>query len=221
VNQLPSTKTTAKIPEAPGKDIRLSRDLAEIRSRIIEGGGLVDLPAPYLRKQLVDRLDLLRGCVTAATIEQLEGAVAELMIGFPSLRSLSKIEAQLTARKYARDLLGVPLWAVKAATADISKGSVPGLNVDFPPTSPRLRSLTDRYVSAVHQEVREIKEVLGAQQVLPHNPEAAEKVRIMADAAIAALNPAGPTEKAPSLDQIRIHYGTYGLEFRPRQEAQP
>jgi hypothetical protein len=151
-----------------------------------------------------------------ATIEQLEGAVAELMIGYPSLRSLLKMEAQLMARKFARDLFGVPLWAVQAATADISLGSIPNLNVDFPPASPRLRSLADGYVSAVHKEAREIEEVLAAKQVLPNDPGAAEKVRLMAEATIAALNPRKAVAKAPTADEIKTHYDTHTLEFRPR-----
>jgi hypothetical protein len=178
-------------------------------------GGLVDLPTPQLRNELLGRLALLRGCMTPATIEQLEGAVVELMIGYPSLRSLPKMEAQLIARKYARDMVGTPLWAVTAATSDISSASVPGLNVDFPPTAPRLRSLVDGYVSTVHQEAREIKEVLGAQQVPPHDLAVADKIKALAQSLVRPR----PQGKGPTPAEIKMHYETYDLEFRPRGDA--
>lgn len=182
-------------------------------------GGLVDHPEPELIAKFRDRLADLRSCVAPATIQQLEEAVAELMLGFPSLRGLPKIEAQLMARKYATDLHGAPLWAVKAATADISRASVPGLNVDFPPTSPRLRSLVDGYVSPIHEEAREIKEVLAAKQVLPNDPAVVERVRALAKATITILNPPRPTGKGPTPQQIKAHYDAHDLEFKPRSAA--
>lgn len=141
-----------------------------------EGGLTAKLPVA-LEGRLSTRLELLRTCVKQAAIADLEEQVAKLMLAYPSTGAHGDVNAMLRVRKYAEDLLGTPLWAVRDACRDVSRGAVPGLNRDFAPSSPRLREIVNGYVSAVHKEAGEIKEVLNAPIVLPDNSEMAEAVR--------------------------------------------
>ncbi|MDB5579634.1 MAG: hypothetical protein JWR80_4810 [Bradyrhizobium sp.] len=140
------------------------------------------------------------------------------MLAFPSTRSVPVIDAQLQARKYAEDLQGVPLWAVQDACRDVSRGSVPGLNPDFPPSSPRLRLIVDGYVSAVHKEAREIKEVLDAPLLLPENPEVRGLIRegLRARSGELAVLGERPPKPAPTPEEIKAHYDAHGLLFTPK-----
>lgn len=171
-------------------------------------GGLTRQLSVVLAGKLSGRLDLLRRSVKQASIGELEEQVAKLMLAWPVTGGHSEIDAMLRVRQYAEDLLGTPLWAVRSACQDVSRGSVPGLNRDFPPSSPRLRELVDGYVSAVHKEAREIKEVLQAPQVPPDDPEKAAAVKKLIGEGLRSLvevmrakdaqfaGPPGPT-KAP------------------------
>lgn len=168
--------TNNACPTSPPLDLQLARELAVVRAGLREGG-LTEKLSAILTGKLGNRLDLLRRSVKQASIGELEEQVAKLMLAYPSTGGHSEIDAMLRVRQYAADLLGAPIWAVKDACRDVSRGAVPGLNRDFAPSSPRLRELVDRYVSAVHKEAGEIKEVLHAPQVLPDNSEMAEKTK--------------------------------------------
>ena len=142
-------------------------------------GGLTQQLSVVLAGKLSGRLELLRCSVRQASIGELEEQVAKLMLAWPVTGGHSEIDAMLRVRQYAEDLLGTPLWAVRNACRDVSRGAVPGLNRDFPPSSPRLRELVDGYVSAVHKEAIEIKEVLQAPAVPPDDAEMAAAAKEM------------------------------------------
>ncbi|WP_457492078.1 hypothetical protein [Tardiphaga sp. P5_C7] len=191
-----------------------------------EGGLTEKLPA-LLAGKLSNRLDLLRRSVKQASIGELEEQVAKLMLAYPSTGGHGEIDAMLRVRQYSEDLLGTPLWAVKDACRDVSRGAVPGLNRDFAPSSPRLRELVDGYVSAVHKEAGDIKEVLHAPVVLPDNSEMAQKTREyivngfqaltqkLKDDEAALRGPVIPTEaskyKAPTIAQLKEIYASRKL----------
>jgi hypothetical protein len=198
----------------------LAAELAVLRVGLLNGSLVEELPEP-VRTRLDERLALLRGSVRQATISQIEGEVAKLMLAFPSTRSVPVIDAQLQARKYAEDLQGVPLWAVQEACRDVSRGSVPGLNPDFPPSSPRLRLIVDGYVTAVHREARAIKEVLEAPLLLPENPEVRGLIREGLRARSGELARLGetPPKPAPTPEEIKAHYDAHGLLFTPKHEG--
>jgi hypothetical protein len=190
-------------------------ELAAIRLGWEDGHLSAPLPEP-VRERLTKRLELLRSCSRPAAVEAIEEEVAKLMLGFPSTRGVPVIEVQLQVRKYAEDLLGAPLWAVKDACRDISRGSVQGLNPDFPPTSPRLRLVVNSYVSRVHLEAREIKVVLHAAVLLPANPEVRQSIRdgLLARSRELARVHDTPPKPAPTPEQIKAHYDRHGLAFR-------
>ena len=173
---LSTITTSSACPTSPPPDVQLARELAVVRAGMREGGLTDKLPA-MLEGKLGSRLDLLRRSVKQASIGELEEQVAKLMLAYPSTGGHGEIDAMLRVRQYSEDLLGAPLWAVKDACRDVSRGAVPGLNRDFAPSSPRLRELVDGYVSAVHKEAKEIKEVLLAPHVPPDNSEMAEKTK--------------------------------------------
>ncbi|WP_441277787.1 hypothetical protein AB7783_12305 [Tardiphaga sp. 172_B4_N1_3] len=212
---MPTTTRTSQ--GSPGTDLPLASELAAIRLGWEDGHLSAPLPEP-VRERLTKRLDLLRSCSRPAAVEAIEEEIAKLMLGFPSTRGVPVIEVQLQVRKYAEDLLGVPLWAVKDACRDISRGSVPGLNPDFPPTSPRLRLVVNSYVARVHLEAHEIKQVLHAAVLLPANPEVRQSIRdgLLARSRELARVHDTPPKPAPTPEQLKAHYDNHGLQFQAK-----
>jgi hypothetical protein len=219
-------------PTSPGVDASLTRELAVIRNGMRDGGLTEEVPT-ITRARLNNRLELLRSSVKQAALTDIEEQIAKLLMGYSSMRGLSKTDAQVMARQYGDALLGLPLWAIADACKDVSRGAVPDLNPDFPPSAPRLRQLADRYVSAVHKEAIEIKSVLSAPSVLPDNPEMAKRVQERVKAGFAELSetlhnnlaptnpsPATPAWKAPTPEEIRKHYDTHGLAMKPKPVPQ-
>ncbi|WP_441228056.1 hypothetical protein AB7813_08880 [Tardiphaga sp. 20_F10_N6_6] len=197
----------------------LASELAAIRLGWEDGCLSAPLPEP-VRERLTKRLDLLRSSSKPAAVEAIEEEIAKLMLGFPSTRGVPVIEVQLQVRKYAEDLLGVPLWAVKDACRDISRGSVPGLNPDFPPTSPRLRLVVNSYVSRVHVEAHEIKQVLHAPILRPADPAVWEAIRaglVARSRELACLHDT-PPKPAPTPEQLKAHYDNHGLQFEAKSK---
>ncbi|SFL93558.1 hypothetical protein SAMN03159423_4507 [Bradyrhizobium sp. NFR13] len=219
MSRLPTPTTTRTSQGSPGTDLPLASELAAIRLGWEDGHLSAPLPEP-VRERLTKRLELLRSCSRPAAVEAIEEEVAKLMLGFPSTRGVPVIEVQLQVRKYAEDLLGVPLWAIKDACRDISRGSVPGLNPDFPPTSPRLRLVVNGYVTKVHHEAQQIKQVLHAPILRPADPAVWESIRaglVARSRELSCLHDT-PPKPAPTLQEIEEHYANHGLAFERRRD---
>lgn len=218
--ELPSTTT---VPSSPGIDQQVARDIANIQATMREGG-LTEPITSIVRGRLDNRLSLLRASVRQAAVDEIESEVAKLMTGYPSQRTVSKADAMLMAREYSEALRGVPIWAVALACKDISRGSIPELNPDFPPSAPRLRQIVDEYVSPVHVEARSIKAVLNAPSALPDNPEIAERIKLKFAQLSEELHANNDMErapnptpwKAPTPAEIKAHYDAHGLAFEPK-----
>ena len=145
----------------PGIDQMAAKKLAVYRSKMVAGSLVEQIPLP-VRTQLNSRLALLNLGLIPATLDQLETVVSEMSLGYPSLRGYSETEALLTVRKYSTELVGSPLWAVQQACRDVSTGAVKGLDLDFPPTCPRLVNLARAAAAPFLQEAREIEGILAA-----------------------------------------------------------
>lgn len=159
----------------------------------------------------------------SASRTQLEEAVAGLMMGYPSMRGLSKIEAQILVRKYADDLEGVPLWAIHVACKDISRGIVSDLNPDFAPSAARVRQQADEHMERIEREARDLRLVLNAPVLPPEDPEMRERIKFKFKELRQHMHrnaipeqPIEPKFKAPTAEEIRAHYSSHNLEFVPK-----
>jgi hypothetical protein len=213
--------STTTITNSPPADPELARTIAALRSSMRDDACLTEPLSVMTRGRLGMRLDLLRGCAKQAAAEQIETEVAKLMTSYPSLRGSSDTDAKAMVYQYAEALAGVPLWAIRDACKAIARGAVPDINPDFAPSSARLRQLVDGYVSAIHKEARDIKQLLQAPLVPPDNPEMAERVSRTVQDGLKKLSaqlqeytdadrrPRVPVEsqwKAPTLEQLREIY---------------
>ena len=94
----------------------------------------------------------------------------------------AKLPLQLLERRggaeslHADDLSGLPLWALKQACQDISRGKVEGCSLDFPPAAPRLRSIADEIVAPVLDESFALHAILTAP--VEHEPSPEERARV-------------------------------------------
>jgi hypothetical protein len=152
--------------------------------------------------------------------------VAGLMTGFPSMRGLSKIEAQVLVRKYADDLEGVPLWAIQFACKDISRGAVSDLNPDFAPSASRVRQQADEHIERIEREAKDLRAVLKA-KVLPPElpPEKSSQIilgfqklheRLKANE-IQKPEPVEPKPQAMTPDKLKAHYDNHGMAFQKKE----
>jgi hypothetical protein len=214
---------------APAVDLPIARELAVRLSSLVDGALPGDMP-PIVRSKFAHRLEVLRAACGPAERTQLEEAVAGLMMRYPSMRGVSQIEAQVMTRAFADDLHGMPLWAIKAAIADIAAGVIPDANPDFAPSAPRLRQIAQDHLSRPAREMQELKKVLSARVELPDDPEMRERVA----AQIAAFQkelPRGnrsvyappkdtaPKKQAPTAEQLAEHYANHNLGFEPKHQS--
>jgi hypothetical protein len=133
-------------------------------------GKLLEPLPDIVRAKMENRKAVVLSSTKAASRSEAEEAVAGLMMAYPSMRGLSQIEAQVLIRKYADDLAGIPIWAIKAASRDISRGAVSDMNPDFPPSAPRVRQLADEQLEWCKKELRDLKMVLTAEAEPPEDP---------------------------------------------------
>lgn len=156
----------------------------------------------------------------SATRSDLEEQVAGLMTGFPSMRGLSKIEAQILVRKYADDLEGIPLWAIVAACKDISRGAISDMNPDFPPSAPRVRQQADEHLERFEKEAKDLRAVLTARILPPEDPRAGEIKLGFQKLQERMRNyvppPEPPKPQAPSASKIAAHYAEHRLGFQKK-----
>lgn len=213
--------------EAPRRDFAAARELDIRRSSILEGRFLPAPIPPGVRAMLEQRQVVVMEALRGASRTDLEEQVAALMTGYPSMRGLSKIEAQVLVRKYADDLEGIPLWAITAAAKDISRGAVADLNPDFPPSASRVRQQSDEHLERLDREAKDLRTVLTAKILPPENPEQAAQIKLgfkklqqRMGSYAPPLEPAKPpAPQAMSGAGLADHYATHRLGFRKRDPA--
>lgn len=171
-----ASRLTTTTASSPGIDLDLSRVLASVRRTMREGGLQTPLSLA-LRTRLQQRAAVLDGSAASAAPTQTKLEIAKLTTAFPSLRGTGAADAQAMVAQYATALQGLPLWAIREVCGEIVRGTVPGLNPDFPPTAPRVRQLVDERTTRSELEAKQIREVLEAPVVPKDNPEMAEKTR--------------------------------------------
>jgi hypothetical protein len=214
--------------EAPRPDVASARELSYRRSSMVEGGWLPEpIPAPT-RAMLEHRQSAVLAALQGASRSDLEEQVSGLMTGFPSMRGLSKLEAQILVRKYADDLEGVPLWAIRAACKDISRGAVSDLNPDFPPSASRVRQQADEHIERLERESKDLRKVLQAKILPPELPpeKAAQinlgfqKLQQKMHRYTPPLEPIEP-EKPIGLtkEQLEQHYSKFTIGGVKREDA--
>jgi hypothetical protein len=181
-------KMTIQTPpqQGPRIDPKTARDIDVYRSKMVGGSLVGPIPAP-VRTRLNERLLVLEASFVPATLDQLETVVSEMTVAYPSLRGYSETEALLFVRKYSNELLGSPLWAVLQACHDVSSGAVPGLDLDFPPTCPRLVNLVRAIAARFRQEAFELERLLSAPVEANVDSETRERISRGLDALRARL----------------------------------
>lgn len=222
-----STKTSSNI--APAVDLPVARELAYWLSGMVNGAIEGDMPA-VVRSRFTHRAAVLRQACEPAARSDLEEVVAGLMVRYPSMRGLSKIEASVLARAFADDLAGVPLWAITAAIADIAKGVVSDVHPDFAPSAPRLRQLAQEHLERPTKEMLDLKKVLTAPTVPPADPEMRRRVSEGLEFLKQQMPPRqtsiyrapaeAPGKQAMPVDQLMEHYRTHNLGFEPKPKSE-
>jgi len=192
---------------------------------MVDGGFLPEPIPSSVRLMLERRQYAVTAGLQGASKYDLEEQVAALMTGFPSMRGLSKIEAQVLVRKYADDLDGVPLWAIKAACGDISRGAVADMNPDFPPSASRVRQQADEHLERLELESKDLRAVLSAKILPPENPERTAKIKLgfqklqqRMGSRQYVLPPEPPKPQSLSKEQLEAHYASHSLGFQKREQ---
>lgn len=221
MTQAIASRTSSSI-EAPRVDIATSRELAARKNMMVEGRLLEPLP-PAVVAQLKQRQAVVMGALQSGSRSDLEEVVAGLMTGYPSMRNLSKLEAQILVRKYADDLVGIPLWAIRAGCQDISRGKVSDLNPDFPPSASRVRQQADEHLERFTREARDLRLVLSAPVEPPADPEMAARINLGflklrgKYAKPYVPEPEAPPSKTMKPEQLEAHYAKHGIGFQKKQ----
>lgn len=210
--------------EAPLLDLEVARELSSRRSSMVDGRLLEVLPGK-VRFMLEQRRNAVTAALQGASRTDLEEQVAALMTGYPSMRGLSKLEAQILVRKYADDLEGVPLWAIRAACKDISRGAVSDMNPDFAPSAARVRQQADEHLERFEREAKDLRAVLTAQVEPPADPEMKARIKLgfqkmqqkRSPTYVPSPEPLKP--QSPSREQLEAHYSTHGLGFKSKEDS--
>lgn len=220
------SRQTQTAAASPPVDVWMAKELSFRRSAMIDGRLHEPLPS-ITRGKMENRCKLVLAATRSATPSEIEEAVAALMMAYPSMRGLSHLEAQVLIRKYAEDLADMPLWAIKAAARDISRGAVSDMSPDFPPSAPRVRQLADDHVEWCKKELRDLKVLLTADVEPPANPEVRARITLGFQKLQQSFGskeykpePEAPAPQAPSADQLRQHYQRHGLAFKPKPRAE-
>lgn len=210
--------------EFPRPDLVAARAISALKSTIVEGGWLPE-PIPGATRLMLERRQYaVAAALDPATRSDLEEQVAALMTGYPSMRGLSKIEAQVLVRKYADDLEGTPLWAIHAACKDISRGAISDLNPDFAPSAARVRQQADEHLERIEQERKDIRAVLKA-KILPPElpPEKAAQIKLGFQKLSQKMQTYSPPIEhpipkyvAPNAEQLLAHYAEHHLGFKKK-----
>jgi hypothetical protein len=212
---------------SPPVDVWMAKELSFRRSAMIDGRLHEPLPS-IIRGKMENRRAVVMASTRSATRSETEEVVAALMMAYPSMRGLSHIEAQVLIRKYADDLADMPLWAIKAAARDISRGAVSDMSPDFAPSAPRVRQLADEHLEWCKKELRDLKVILTAEVEPPANPEVRARITLgfqklqqafgSREVAQAPVEP--PPSQAPTAEQLRKHYERHGLGFAPKPRVE-
>lgn len=213
----------ASLVSAPPVDVWMAKELSFRRSAMINGRLHEPLPS-ITRGKMEHRWKLVMRSTKSATRSEIEEAVAALMMAYPSMRGLSHVEAQVLIRKYADDLSDMPLWSIKAAARDISRGAVSDMSPDFPPSAPRVRQLADEHIEWCKKELRDLMVILKADVEPPADPAMKARINLgfqklqqaMGSREVAQEAVKPPTPQAPTSDQLREHYARHGLGFAPK-----
>lgn len=211
---------------SPPVDIWMAKELSFRRSAMIDGRLHEPLPS-IVRGKMENRRAMVMSATRSATPSEIEEAVAALMMAYPSMRGLSHLEAQVLIRKYAEDLADMPMWAIRAAARDISRGAVSDMNPDFPPSAPRVRQLADDHIEWCKKELRDLKTLLTAEVEPPANPEVRARINLGFQKLQQSFGskeykpePEPPMPQAPSAEQLRKHYERHGLGFAPKPRVE-
>jgi hypothetical protein len=129
-----------------------------------------------------------------ASRSQIEDEIAALMIVYRSARVIGVDEADEVSRQYAEVLADLPLWAIRQGFALVKRGEAEGVNLDFPPSAPRLRDVVKEAMRPLMLDRYQIGKVLNARAVPDDR-----------------LLPAPPTPQLksmrPSIDDLKAKYG--------------
>jgi hypothetical protein len=175
---LPSTSTSPLSP-IPAFDRGLADAIAAVRNTAEQRGEVTVLRAaiPHeLRERMRTRLSRLLAGLQGGNTDDLRRvgvAVAALLDCFPSLR---RADARDVTAKFVSEVKDLPAWAVEKACAQMRRGEVSDVSVDFPPSTVRLRQVTVGIMAEPTQEAFDIRRLLTAE--VEHQPTAEERERV-------------------------------------------
>lgn len=136
------------------------------------------LPTESERNALQARLSRLKTMLSGiANNRQAEAlataAILEMLAGFASLRN---DDLNARAQGMMMDLRALPLWAIETACRRVKQAEVPGLSLDFAPTSPRMFQIAAAELVPIRAEEKQIADTLALQP--RGGPTTEEKARV-------------------------------------------
>lgn len=103
-------------------------------------------------------------------------AFGRLFLGYPTLEKVDKAEK---AAAYMIDCADLPAFAIEAAVEDIKHGRVKGLDLDYPPSSPRVYKIAEAHRDRVSTQERfPIERVLSVKLLSKPAQTAEEEKRV-------------------------------------------
>lgn len=134
------------------------------------------------RTQLKSRLAHIDGVCTDVHQKfersRIDNAVSYMIGMFTVGRSISKVEAEATAKGYGMALAGVPAFFIERACMDFVKGKVPNHDNSYTPTSAQVRVRAEELMVPFREEAANIRTLLTAKQRI--RPSAEEHERLLA-----------------------------------------
>lgn len=145
-------------------------------NRIVAGElDLALAPTEAERTALRGRLTNLDRSMVAATKDEIEFLVGELLEGFPVGRA-HRGEPDAVLRMFRQALAGIPTWAIRAACSAWNRGEAGKHNTSFAPAPPDLRELALAECKLFRDEQTKIRAILAAEVVEEVSPEARERI---------------------------------------------
>lgn len=172
------------------------------------------LPSEAERHHLEKRLATLKAMLTPCAHSRdgqvrAGAAIADMLTGFTSLR---EVDRRGLVAGLVTDLQSLPAWAIETACTRVRRAEVPGLSLDFAPSSPRLFAVVKAELEPIAAERQRIVETLALRP--KHEPTEQERQRAAESAQRwldrtdpRARSLAGDETPAETIDEMLARHG--------------
>ncbi len=137
---------------------------------------------PDDRRQMVTRLREIDGVCTDVQQKfersRIDNAVSYMIGMFTVGRTVSRAEAEATAKGYGMALAGIPAHFVERACMDFVQGKVPDHDKAYTPTAAQVRVRAEALMVPFREEAAKLRTLLSAKKRI--RPNAAEHERLLA-----------------------------------------